>query len=56
MWKFSEGDINFFLCYEISATKTYRKHCTSWHYSLRIVFTTTLFTESTGNIQLGTIH
>ena len=56
MREFSEGDNEFLLCYEISATIRSRKHCSSWYYSLKIPFIVALFNEITDTIRLDTIH
>lgn len=47
MWEVREGDRRpqIYFCYDTSATKTSRKHCPSQHYSLRILFKATLFTN-----------
>jgi hypothetical protein len=51
--------IQNFACYEISATKRSRKHCSPWHYLLKILIISAIFialTESINIIHLGTIH
>ena len=42
--------------YEINATKKSRKHCSSWHYSPKILFLATRFSESNDTIRPDSIH
>ena len=56
MWEISQGDVKSSLCYEIIATKRSRKHRSSWHFSLKILFIASLFNESTGIIDPSIIH
>ena len=46
MWEISEGHTKFLYTTKLVPSKDLGKHCSSQHYSLNLLFITTLFIES----------